>query len=166
MRTWGSPRLGTSRAKREPSAKQIGRGDDTVGSPHRARIFQFELFELKCLNSSFSSSNFSIRVFRAYPLIELRRTAPCRAIRGSSILVNSTPPPLKDALCGPSCSRSNPEACAQYPQLASQDVRPSGPKPWKILAHIVQQIFSITYQKKVPVRFGRFGSVSNSFLEN
>ena len=25
---------------------QIGRGDDTVGNPHRARISQFELFEL------------------------------------------------------------------------------------------------------------------------
>ena len=30
-----------------------GGGDDTVGNPHRARISQFELFELKCLNSSF-----------------------------------------------------------------------------------------------------------------
>ena len=33
----------------------IGRGDETVGSPHRAQIVQFELFELKFLNSSFSS---------------------------------------------------------------------------------------------------------------
>ena len=24
----------------------VGRGDDTVGNPHRAQIFQFELFEL------------------------------------------------------------------------------------------------------------------------
>ena len=30
-------------------------GDDTVGNPHRAQISQFELFELKFLNSSFSS---------------------------------------------------------------------------------------------------------------
>ena len=30
-------------------------GKDTVGNPHRAQIPQFELFELKCLNSSFSS---------------------------------------------------------------------------------------------------------------
>ena len=40
-----------------------------------------------------SSSNLSIRAFRACPLIEIRRTAPCRAIRGNSISVNSTLPP-------------------------------------------------------------------------
>ena len=33
----------------------VGRGDDTVGNPQRAQISQFELFELKFLNSSFSS---------------------------------------------------------------------------------------------------------------
>ena len=37
-----------------------------------------------------SSSNFSIRVVRAHPLIKIRQTVPCRAIRGSSILVDST----------------------------------------------------------------------------
>ena len=42
------------------------------------------LIELKSLNSSFSSSNCSIRVVRAYPLVELRQTAPCRAFRGKS----------------------------------------------------------------------------------
>ena len=41
-----------------------------------------------------SSSNFSIRVVRAYPLIKVRQTVPCRAIRGNSISVNSTLPPL------------------------------------------------------------------------
>ena len=50
----------------------IGRGDDTVGNPHRARISRFELL-------------------RAYPLIEIRQAVPCRAIRGISISVNSTP---------------------------------------------------------------------------
>ena len=35
-----------------------------------------------------------IRVVRAYPLIEIRPTAPCRAVRGNSISVNSTLPPL------------------------------------------------------------------------
>ena len=34
---------------------ELGRGDDTVGNPHRAQIYQFELFELKFFNSSFSS---------------------------------------------------------------------------------------------------------------
>ena len=32
--------------------------------------------------------------FRAYPLIEMRQPVPCRAIRGNSISVNSTLPPL------------------------------------------------------------------------
>ena len=40
-----------------------------------------------------SNSNLSIRVVRAYPLIETRQTAPCRAIRGNSISVNTTLPP-------------------------------------------------------------------------
>ena len=35
----------------------------------------------------------SIRVFRAYPLMEIRQMVPCRAIRGDSISVNSTLPP-------------------------------------------------------------------------
>ena len=58
------------------------------------------LIELKSLNSSLSSSNFSIRAFRAYPLIEIRQTAPCRAIRGKSsdsrqqYLSQQYPPPL------------------------------------------------------------------------
>ena len=33
----------------------LGGGDDTVGDPRRAQISQFELFELKFLDSSFSS---------------------------------------------------------------------------------------------------------------
>ena len=37
-----------------------------------------------------SSSNVSIWVVRACPLIETRQAAPCRAIRGSNISVNST----------------------------------------------------------------------------
>ena len=41
------------------------------------------------------SSSFSIREFlRAYYLIEIRQAAPCRAIRGDSISVNSTFAPL------------------------------------------------------------------------
>ena len=45
----------------------LGRGDDTVGNPHRAQID---------------------------PLIEIRQTALCRAIRGNGMSVNSTLPPL------------------------------------------------------------------------
>ena len=37
----------------------FGRGDDTVGNPHRAQHSQFELF-------------------RAYPHVEISQTAPCR----------------------------------------------------------------------------------------
>ena len=43
------------------------------------------LIELKCLNSSCSSLS----------SIEIEQTVPCRAIRGNSISVNSTLPPLK-----------------------------------------------------------------------
>ena len=59
------------------------------------------LIELKFLSSSFSCSNCSIRVVRAYPLIEIRQTVPCRAsraIRGSSISVDSTLPPLRSGV--------------------------------------------------------------------
>ena len=58
------------------------------------------LIELKFLNSSLSSSSIvflSSRAFRAYPLIEIRQTVPCRAIRGNNIPVNSTLPPLQCA---------------------------------------------------------------------
>ena len=41
-------------------------------------------------NKASSSSNFSLRAFRTCPLVESGRTAPRRAIRGNSILVNST----------------------------------------------------------------------------
>ena len=37
-------------------------------------------------------TNFSIRGFRAYCLIEIRQTILYGAIRGNSISVNSTPP--------------------------------------------------------------------------
>ena len=59
----------------------------------RARTSRFELFELELLNSSFSSSNFSIRAVRACPLVETRQIVPRRAIRGSGISVNGTLPP-------------------------------------------------------------------------
>ena len=52
----------------------IGRGDDTFWKPS-------------------SNSTCSIRAFRAYPLIEIRQAVPCRAIRGSRISVNGSPPP-------------------------------------------------------------------------
>ena len=42
------------------------------------------LIELKFLNSRFSSSNLYILVFRVCPLVEVRQTVPCPAIRGNS----------------------------------------------------------------------------------
>ena len=42
------------------------------------------LIELKLIDSSCSSSNFSIRAFRAYPLVGIKQIVPCRAIRGKS----------------------------------------------------------------------------------
>ena len=42
-----------------------------------------------------SNSNFSIRAFPAYPLIGIRQTVPCRAIRADGISVNSTLPPFQ-----------------------------------------------------------------------
>ena len=62
---------------------QVGGGDDAVGDPHRAQI-----------NSSFSSSNFLIRAFRAYFPNEIRQTTLCRAIRCNGISINGILPPM------------------------------------------------------------------------
>ena len=51
------------------------------------------LIELEFVDSSRSSSYFSIRAFRAYAVIESRQTALHRAIRGSSILSQQCAPP-------------------------------------------------------------------------
>ena len=61
-------------ARRGPGGV-LGRGDDTVGDPHRAQIPQFELFELILL------------------LRLIRQTFPCRAIRGNSISRSTVPSP-------------------------------------------------------------------------
>ena len=50
-------------------------GDDTVGTTHRAQFVK-------------------LVVVRAYPLIQIRQTVPCRAIRGNSVSVNGALPPL------------------------------------------------------------------------
>ena len=42
---------------------------------------------------------FEFELFELYPLVETGQAAPCRAIQGSSISVNSTlPPPLKEIM--------------------------------------------------------------------
>ena len=63
----------------------FGRGDDTVGNPHRGQIYQFELFELVLLPKL--DKRFQVEQFEA-----------SRAIRGSSISVNSIPPSYRDRL--------------------------------------------------------------------
>ena len=47
-----------------------------------------------------SSSNFSIRAFRGFSLIEVRQTVLCRAIRADSISINSSLPPSYDRAPG------------------------------------------------------------------
>ena len=69
-----TPRRGDAPLEAPKAALQaVGRGDDTDGNPDRAQISQFELFELVLLWNLHT------------------QTAPCRAVRGSSISVNSTP---------------------------------------------------------------------------
>ena len=73
-----------------------GAGLDSEGGTIRLET----LIELKLFNSSFSSSNLSIRACRAYPVIEIRQAAPCRENRGKSsdsrqqYLSQQYPPPL------------------------------------------------------------------------
>ena len=64
------------------------------------------------------------RAFRAYPLIEIRQTVPCRAIRGNSVSVNRTLPP------------------SLYTRSPLEDSRLFGPSPWKILATTYEQMGS------------------------
>ena len=58
-----------------------------------------------------SSSICSILVVRAYPLIEFRQTAPCRAIRGDGISVNGTLPPLLNTASAALRSRLGSSSC-------------------------------------------------------
>ena len=50
-----TPTYMVERDRRSLGASNVGRGDDTVGNPLRAQISQFELFELKFIDSSCSS---------------------------------------------------------------------------------------------------------------
>ena len=60
----------------------FGRGGEMVGNPHRAQISQFELFELILL----------LKLDKRFPVEQFEAS---RAIRGSSISVSSTLPPLR-----------------------------------------------------------------------
>ena len=84
---------GAGRQRRQVGADHGGLArDDTVGNPSSSSSF---------VDSSFSSSSFSVRVVRACPLTEITETsqaAACRAIQGSFMSVGSTLPPLKDDL--------------------------------------------------------------------
>ena len=72
------PRLGGCLG---PRAQFAGDSEDASTIIRKGGVIRSEtLIELEFLDSSFSS----------YPVIEIRQTAPCRAIRGNSISVNST----------------------------------------------------------------------------
>ena len=60
--------------------KSIGRGHDTVGNRHRARISQFELFELILL----------LKLNKQLPVAQFEAS---RTIRGSGVSVSSNLPP-------------------------------------------------------------------------
>ena len=72
----------------------LGRGDDTVGNPHRAQISQFELVLLLKLDKQFPVERFEAS----------------RAIRGSSISVSSTLPPLAGPLDAGPAALARPPA--------------------------------------------------------
>ena len=57
-------------------------------------IWLATLVELKFINLSCSNSILSIPAVRYVPPVDIRQTVPCRAIRGNSISVTSTLPPL------------------------------------------------------------------------
>ena len=82
-------RLGVVKAGASASPSRLRSRPSSEGGMIRLET----LIELRFLNSNFSSSKFSIRAFRAYPLIEIRQTVPCRAIQGNIISVSSTLPP-------------------------------------------------------------------------
>ena len=61
----------------------LGRGDDTVGNPHRAQIYKFELFELILLlkvNKQFSIEQFETTVSQSTvssPLLFSKHSGRC-----------------------------------------------------------------------------------------
>ena len=82
-----------------------------------------------------SSSNFSIRILVAYPLIETRQTVPCRAIRGNSISVNSTlllaeATGWQQVGCGPRSPSSRPTIVeATVSRWLQKEAAPCRPAP-------------------------------------
>ena len=66
-------------ASRRPGAS-LGRGDDTVGNPHRARISQFELFELILLLKL--DERFPVEQFEA---ADLSQQYPSPPLPGTSL---------------------------------------------------------------------------------
>ena len=90
-----------------------------------------------------SSSNFSVRAFRAYPLIEIRQTVPCRAIRGNSISVNSTLPLL---VVQPKLVSAHPTSCFP-PRLDTPGLLIRGP-PVAFSPMLRQFLYTISIRTK------------------
>ena len=124
---------------------RFGRGDDTVGNPHRAHISQFELFELILLLKSDKQS----------PVEQIEAS---RAIRGSSISVSSTLPPLRNG-CKPQlqtyCTNKFPHTHTQTttinkhnPQEYTQPTIYTAHK--NTHTHKQQQLVNTTHKHKQP----------------
>ena len=79
------------------------RGHDTVGNPRRICVYIYiyihtytyhiyiYIYTYTC--TLYMCSDFSTRVVRAYPLVEIRQTVPRRATRGKRSLSQQYPPP-------------------------------------------------------------------------
>ena len=98
-------KLGNQRTYQTPESKEgrsalgVCGGETTLSEgTRRATSVNVPLLRLQSSEGKFSwkpssTSNVSIRAFlRTYPLIEIRQTAPCRAIRDNSISVIVPPP--------------------------------------------------------------------------
>ena len=98
--SWGLP------GGRAPSAAFLGRGDDTVGKPHRAQIYQ------------------SVFV-RAYLLIKIGLAVPCRAIRGWKF--------DGDAGKTSRCCFQRVRVSAYFQPVSLRIKRESAPRPSKVI---------------------------------
>ena len=102
------------------------------------------LVELKFLDSSFSSSPFSIRAFRASPLNEIRQIVPCRAVRGSSISVSSTLPPYQQRSTAVVVSQFSVSPATEPMGSVSRRYRPSEGQIWRLKGYNCHRLPSMS----------------------
>ena len=70
------------------------RGDDTVGNPNRAQVSQFELFELKFLNSAFRAQISQFELFELILLSKLYKKFPAERFE-AIVSQPAVPSPLR-----------------------------------------------------------------------